>query len=257
MIVRLTGGLGNQLFMYAFGRSLSDYKGEELRFYWSRSSWDYGLDAYNTYVKLVNYPHNSPTYDEKTFAFDSDVYANPPNTFFRGYWQTEKYFYDPEGLRKEISLKVISPKLAEEADCLRNENSVFVHVRRGDYLNPGTAAFHGNGGHAGPNEGYYRDAMDYVRERVTNPQFYVFSDDPLWCLENFPTHHVVSGLGFNAHEELYLMSQCRHGIGANSTFSWWANWLGEHPSRICVAPKKWFNNDFDTKDLIPERWTRI
>jgi hypothetical protein len=253
VIVRLTGGLANQLFMYAFGRSLSEKRHEPVKFFWARSTWDYALDKFNCQVDLVNAPLYNPIYDEKTFGFDKDVYATPPDTYFRGYWQTEKYFVNPQRLREEITLRLIRPEVAYVADLLRNQNSVFVHVRRGDYLNPGTAAYHGNLGHASLQEGYYKDAVNYILEKVNDPKFVVFSDDPEWCRQNLP-YPVIN---FEHHEDLYLMSQCKHGIGANSTFSWWANWLGEYPGRVCIAPNKWFNAEADTRDIIPERWVKI
>jgi hypothetical protein len=254
MIVRLSGGMSNQIFMYAFGRSLSEYKQEPVEFFWARSTWDYALDNFNVRVNLVNAPFNNPIYDEKTFAFDRDVYATPPDTYFRGYWQTEKYFVNPKRLREEITLRFIRPEVAYMADLLRNQNSVFIHVRRGDYLTPGTAAYHGNLGQASLQDGYYKDAVNYILEKINDPKFLVFSDDPEWCQQNLP-YPVIH---FSQHEDLYLMSQCRHGIGANSTFSWFGNWLGEHPKRISIVPERWFvNPEIDTSDLIPKGWVRL
>jgi hypothetical protein len=259
MIVWLSGGLANQLFMYAFGISMSHHYGESVQFYWQRTTWDYALNEFVMRVNLVNQPVYNPRYTEATFAFDKGVYSNPPNTYFKGYWQTEKYFFNPDQLRKEIRFRdQPSGPVAQVADWLRNENSVFIHIRRGDYLNPGTAAYHGNLGHANvnDNDNYYKRAIDYVTERVDSPKFVVFSDDPAWCQQNFP-YPVISSHGFTRHEDLYLMSQCKHGIGANSSFSWWGNWMGDYPGRICVAPKKWFNADLDTKDVVPDRWIRL
>jgi len=254
VIVRLTGGLANQLFMYAFGRSLSAQRHEPLKFVWARSTWDYALDKFNAQVDLVNPPLYNPIYDEKTFAFDKDVYATPRDTYFRGYWQTEKYFVDPKGLREEITLRFIRPEVQELANRLSGESFTFIHVRRGDYLSPGTAAYHGNLGHASLAEGYYKTAIEYMNEKVNYFNPVVFSDDPMWCKQNLPFPVIT---GFAPHEDLYLMSQCKHGIGANSTFSWWANWLGERPDRVCIAPQKWFNAEADTRDIIPERWVRL
>jgi hypothetical protein len=257
MIVWLSGGLANQLFMYAFGKSMSAHCQEPVQFYWQRSVWNYELDKYAITIPLVNQPIYNMVYNEATFAFDKGAYAAPPNTYFKGYWQTEKYFKDPVLLREEIKLRnPLRPEVIQVAEQLRRENSVFIHVRRGDYLKPGTAEFHGNLGHANTADSYYRQAINYVTEKVNTPKFVVFSDDPAWCEQNFP-YPVISSQGFDKHEDLYLMSQCKHGIGANSTFSWWGNWLGDYPGRVCVAPKKWFNADLDTKDIIPDRWVRL
>ncbi len=93
-----------------------------------------------------------------------------------------------------------------------------------------------------------------MNEKVNYFNPVVFSDDSAWCKQNLPFPVIT---GFNQHEDLYLMSQCKHGVGANSTFSWWANWLGEYPGRVCIAPTKWFNADADTRDIIPKRWIRL
>jgi hypothetical protein len=252
--VRITGGLGNQLFCWAFGRSLAEIRNEEVEFHWAPSSWPYALDKFNIHVPLTTPAPNMPRYDEKTFAFDKDVYSAPGDSYFRGYWQTEKYFV-PEILRREITFKDIRPEVQELGKRLSGESATFIHIRRGDYLNPGTAAFHGNLEQAGLGDGYYKAAVEYANEKITYFNPVIFSDDPLWCAQNFP-FPVING--FAPHEDLYLMSQCRHGIGANSSFSWWGAWLGDHPERVNIFPQKWFTNpEIDTSDLIPNRWVRI
>lgn len=254
MIVRLTGGMANQFFMYAFGRSLSLRRNEPVTFEWRRSTWDYALDAYNVNVRQGVVLDPKRIYEEPSFAYDPNVWEQPSDTYFKGYWQSAKYFERPGNLRRELTLKERFGALTEgTADSLASQNSCFIHVRRGDYAsNPSTAAFHGF-----PGLHYYYQAIEYVKEKVQDPVFYLFSDDPLWCMQNFP-YPVFSVVGGNQHEDLYLMRNCRHGIGANSTFSWWANWLGEHPDRVSIAPKKWFTDEtINTNDLIPENWIRL
>lgn len=260
MIVRLTGGLCNQIFMYAFGRSMSLRRNEPVQFDWRPSPGRdyYALDAYNVKVDLVKKPMQAPfVYIEPGFAFDAKALEQPTGTAFIGYWQSEKYFFKSEIWREELTLqRPMRYAAIRVAEQLRRENSVFIHVRRGDYLNPGTAAYHGNLGHANLQEGYYKDAIAYITEKVNNPKFVIFSDDPTWCQQNMP-YPVISAQGFNRCEDLYLMSQCRHAILANSSFSWWGAWLGDYSGRICIAPKKWFNADVDTSTLIPDRWVRL
>ena len=92
MVVRLTGGLGNQLFGYAFGRSLSIYKKEPVQFHWHPSSWPYALEPFKLPIELVN-PETVPlVYHEATFGWDGNVYNKPLDTYYVGYWQTAKYF---------------------------------------------------------------------------------------------------------------------------------------------------------------------
>lgn len=251
VIVRLTGGLANQMFGYAFGRGVSAQRGIDVKYVWQRSTWDYGLDAYNVKMDLVNPPVHAPVYDEKTFAFDYGVYTAPINSYYRGYWQTEKYFEDIAAeIREELTPKVLRPEIQDLGKWLQNQNTVAVHVRRGDYLNQGTKDFHGL-----LDMDYYVRAMSYFQESVQAPKFIMFSDDPEWCRRNFQLPVMQ---GFSQVEDLYLMSSCRHGIMANSTFSWWGNWLGDYPGRKVLASVNWFTDpNINTKDLIPERWTKI
>jgi len=253
MIVRLTGGLGNQLFGYAFGRALSLRRKEPVQFHWARSTWDYALDKYNVDVVAVE-RYVDRLYTELSFGFDGKALGQPSDAYLYGYWQSERYFSDYAHLiRPELTLKNVYPALTVTGNVLAAEESVFIHVRRGDYLNKGTADFHGNLG-----VDYYAQALYYVWEKVQNPKFYVFSDDPIYCRTLFPEFEIASFSGSSQHDDLYLMSKCRHGIGANSSFSWWANWLGDRSDRVCVFPKKWFANEAtDTTDLIPRRWVRI
>ena len=254
MIARLTGGMANQLFMWAFGRSLSLRKNEPVQYHWCRSTWNYALDKFNIKVDLIKPSTASYVYTEPCFNFDPKALEQSSGTYYVGYWQTEKYFYKPDELRKEITLREIKPTVQELARRLREESFTFIHVRRGDYLNPGTAAYHGNLGHASLLEGYYKTAIEYMNEKVRYFNPVIFSDDPEWCKQNLPFPVIA---GFEPWEDLYLMSQCRHGIGANSTFSWWGAWLGDYSGRVNIFPKKWFNADVDTRDIIPKRWVRL
>ena len=115
-------------------------------------------------------------------------------------------------------------------------------------MNPGTKEVHGVLDLA-----YYKRACAYIWERVSSPWFFVFSDD--LELRQFMSYPVMQG--YTVDESLYLMLACRHGIGANSSFSWWANWLADNPNRISIAPKQWFLKDLDTRDLIPEGWVKL
>lgn len=257
MLVRLTGGLGNQLFQWAFGRSLSVKKQEPVQYVFERSCFDYELYKYDIEISQIDQilsAHN--TYDEQTFRFHPEALSQPPGTYYRGYWQTEKYF-DWHRIRKELRRKDKPSALTIGVGDImaRNPNSVFVHVRRGDYVK--AAEYHGLLG-----IDYYTEAMDRVKHHVPEAKFYIFSDDMEWCRQNFSTDNNI--LGFtepDKHDELYLMSRCSHAIIANSSFSWWGAWLGDASqiSRIVVAPQKWFGPEanLDSSDVCPDRWTRI
>lgn len=281
MYVRLNGGLGNQLFQYAFGRSVAKARNEPLWFYkvalGKGCHRAYGLGAFQipAEVQFCDQPKVVSTFVEKDLVFDPRVYTAPLNTDFIGCWQTEKFF-DRELVRKELWFKDgnhdglwdIADKIQEAA-----ESSVFLHVRRTDYLTPGAANFHGN-----MTWNYYDAAMQHINERVQHPHFFIFSDDPDGCrarFGNYPQYTIVdrNPMGFGTegpgkeHEDLWLMSLCNHAIIPNSTFGWWGAWLGEGDSlfepasmykRIVIAPKKWFGTAtarYD--DVVPERWIKM
>lgn len=259
MIVQLNGGLGNQLFQYAFGRSLSSEF--QVPLFFNKSDLDcgrrhYALDPFKVDVKFKD-PAGVARFEERQFTYDPNVHTANAGSYFVGYWQTEKYFTSTAPtLRQELTLKApVSARTAEVAQqILSFPESTFVHVRRSDYLNPHTSAYHGN-----MTMDYYQSAMKYINdETASTAHYFVFSDDPSWCRHNFPGCQIVDhniGKGKEV-EDLYLMSLCKNAIIANSSFSWWGAWLGDtRLDRICVGPKKWFAGaQLNTEDIIPKRW---
>lgn len=148
-------------------------------------------------------------------------------------------------------------KLKRMADSMEKENSISIHVRRGDYTSKNNVAYYGNI----CTERYYENAMKYMEERIENCRFYFFSDD----IEDIKEHYrmknavYVERSMFDAYEDwydMYLMSVCKHNIIANSTFSWWGAWLNQHDGRIVVAPTKWINT-CDYQDIYPGEWIQI
>jgi hypothetical protein len=135
---------------------------------------------------------------------------------------------------------------------------VSLHIRRGDYVsNRKNIETHGVLG-----IDYYKRALNFMKEKVKNPQVFVFSDDIPWARENLETDlslHFMDDNGVERnYEDLRLMSNCKYHIIANSSFSWWGAWLGKFPDKQIYAPRNWFNSsDNDTKDLIPETWDLI
>lgn len=264
MIVTLQGGLGNQLFQCAFGLSVAKARNEELFFTRYRVDEDhkrsYSLGPYNCDLKFVP-KEGTPCFSEDVFQFDPQVYTRPRGSSFSGHWQTERYF-DVPLVREHISLRnAVTPQTSSVADQIlaAGENSAFLHIRRGDYLWQENIVYHGT-----PSKNYYDNAIARIRQTAPNTQFFVFSDEPNWCRTAFPDFTVV---GHNKsgdhiapgqeHEDLYLMSLCRHAVIANSSFSWWGAWLGDtQPNRIVIAPKRWFVVNLETRDIIPDRWLK-
>ena len=293
VIVRLNGGLGNQMFQYALGRSVALKYGVPLRFDLQALAVDtkrtFSLPVWRIKGQIASrsdilrmrvrnklsnklfahrpyYRH--PVIIERDFTFDPNVLAAPRECWLIGYWQSEKYFCNiAEQIRAEFSpasnLSAESLEIERKIMAMQGR-SVFLHIRRGDYAHdPHTTQAHGN-----CSLEYYQRAASLISEQVTDPCFFVFSDEPEWARENlhlpFCTTVVSHNRPGNAcevgteHEDLWLMSRCRHAILANSSFSWWGAWLNAEQSRIVVAPKQWFGTlTCDTRDLIPSEWIRL
>lgn len=285
---RLCGGTGNTLFQWAIARSLElDTNvqrpgGAQYDISWfdGNPSRCYTLDAFGLRLPLVR-GGKGRTVDEGSLCFKPEILALSGDFTLRGYWQCEKYFQRVEhDIRREVfDGSMFSPKTLEVRDkILADPNSAFLHVRRSDSRTPGGKVFHGL-----LEMDYYGAAMNYIRAKVPNAHFYVFSDEPDWCKQNLQdedltlvNHNPMSGTvnpdgsitkqaGGKEHEDMYLMSLCRHGVVANSTFSWWGSWLnsneGASPyNRIITAPKAWFVVGKDRagdRDIIPGRWIRL
>jgi hypothetical protein len=197
---------------------------------------------------------------ERHFHFDPDVLQLSDGVCLLGYWHSERYFADvAELVRNEFHF--LNEPCDENALCaerLAQSNSVAIHVRRGDYAsNPTTNAYHGLCG-----IDYYNQAVEYMQQRVSDPQFFVFSDDLDWARDNLTlggdAEFVDHNHGDASQEDLRLMSLARHNIIANSSFSWWGAWLNQNESKIVVAPKRWVNDpSINTSDLLPPAWIAI
>lgn len=288
VIIKLHGGLGNQLFQYALGKSIALNNKVAVKF---DTSWfptqekrKYELDHFRVtpvfaerdeVVALKKYRRNngitgriqellhvdrSRYIIERGLRFHPDILQTQPPAYLDGYWQSEKYFKDIASIVRS-EFQVVSLPNGENKTMLsaiQEQNSIAVHVRRGDYVqDPRANTFHGT-----PSILYYEQAARFVMQKIVQSVFYVFSDDLSWVRDNirFPAQTVYVGqnnteTGF---EDLRLMSSCKHHIIANSTFSWWGAWLGEHEGQIVIAPKTWFNDPTqDSRDLVPKRWIRM
>jgi hypothetical protein len=288
IIIKIFGGLGNQLFQYALGRQLailnktslyldiSDYQISGLR--------QYELNKFNIKAKIIYknkilkqdlfhkilyrvYNKFSSLYyrchyiEEKyPYYFDSNVLNIQNNSYLNGYWQTEKYFIDIKPyLLKEIVLnKTLDLKNLQILNQIKNDNSVSVHFRRTDYISKKSVA---------QNHGicpldYYYQSLGYVSKNIKHPVFYVFSDDTEWVKQNFKskfkTYYLNHNQGEKSFLDLYLMSKCKHNIIANSSFSWWGAWLNQNQGKLIIAPKRWsIKGHGSNDDLVPKSWIRI
>lgn len=286
IIVRIWGGLGNQLFQYAMARSLALRKNDVLKldigYFLNQSQWQnelikFGIDnkiaATSDEVSAIRgsdgiiqrnirksvlrsafYPHyykeTTPTiFDENVNNYQSSIYLD-------GYWQNHKYFQDySEAIIQELTPTIeLSSTVRNYVSLLSQEQSIALHVRRGDYVTDAKI----KSVHGVCDMEYYERAVSYMESRIEDPCFYVFSDDIKWCKQKFPfvkKIHFVDDVGL-ALEELFIMSCCKHNVIANSTFSWWGAFLNKNPEKQVVAPLKWFNDGRET-DIVPHSWIKL
>jgi hypothetical protein len=290
IIVKLMGGLGNQMFQYAAGRRLALNHNTilklDLSFLLNRTPREnftyrsYELGIFNIQAELaspseinrfvptgknmLNYLKRklklNKLVKESHFHFDEGGLSSPDNSYLDGYWQSEKYFKEIEDIiRSDFTLKAKATNLNQElAKEIGSYNSVSLHIRRGDYVsNPETNNFHGS-----CSLGYYEKAIKKIADCIVEPHLFIFSDDPDWAKDNlifeYPIKFVAHNGSEKSYEDLRLMSLCKHNIIANSSFSWWGAWLNRNPEKIVIAPEKWFNDSsINTDDLIPDSWLRI
>ena len=292
IIVGLHGGLGNQMFQYAMGRAVALRHGTTLRFDLRGVEGDakraYGLPVWRiagqpasrmdvlrmrVLNKLSRALHPSAPYYkhtvifERDFRFDSNLLEAKRDCWLFGYWQSGKYFNAvADQIRTDFTPanEISSASRAVEREILASGNrSVFMHIRRGDYLQEPHAQAHG-----GCSVGYYLRAADLIAQQVPDPCFFAFSDDPEWVRDNLHLPYRTTIVSHNKpgdasnvgseHEDLWLMSRCRHAVLANSSFSWWGAWLNRESERIVIAPSRWFGTlGHDTSDLIPAEWIRM
>lgn len=263
IIIRVLGGLGNQLFIYAFARYISlKLHGSvllEVRTGFIRDLYKrkYRLNKFNIQLKTcpwyfaLYYPLRKRfatisklIFDNPTFINEVEFYANPElafrkiqnskKTYLDGYWQYSSYFADYEGIiKKELSLKIkMNYQNQKMADSMCLCNSISIHLRRAKY-------------NSLLELDYYINAVHQIKTLIKDPVFYVFSDDIKWCRQNFITDGSFTFVDQNFNDEIaeiWLMSQCKHFIIANSTYSWWGAWLSSNESKIVIAPKNCQNN---------------
>jgi hypothetical protein len=287
VVARLNGGLGNQMFQYAFGRSLAARM--NARFYVETGMLEndplrsYALSGFRISAAtmdpvelkreilwpyrlirrlpwLPTLPGHLRYFAEKSFAFDPGISEVSESVCVDGYWQSPRYFEPYAALVcEEFQLAVPMTVVRQEtAARITGANAISVHVRRGDYaVNPHTQAFHG----LCPTS-WYEEAMKRMAQTVEQPHFFVFSDDPAWSDANihsdWPIHFIQPQADGRDFEDMHLLSLCQHHIIANSSFSWWGAWLNQKPGKRVIAPAKWFNQaTHDTRDLLPPQWQSL
>lgn len=289
IIIKLQGGLGNQLLQYALGKSIEKKYKKEVKYDVSSFSNQkkvtpriYLLNKFRVEIKIASDEEiNKTRHPFGVFSKISYLIKKALNKFFfkkyhiayepdflesvesknsaylEGYWQSFRYAEScVEELRKEIIIGGDTSLLFKKAEeeILKGE-SVAIHIRRGDYLKT-------EGGLDVLDISYYKSANDFILESLKNIRYYIFTDDVAWAKENLQflgKEDVVyiSDFGFKDYEELILMSQCKNLVIANSSFSWWGAMLNNKKG-VIICPKDWRNiflkND---ENLCPKEWVRI
>jgi Glycosyl transferase family 11 len=289
IVTRLAGGLGNQMFEYAVGRSLALRRNTELHLdlSWfehilpSETPRRYALAPYQLGVRLDGWEHVAHraaagygplgrvirrlglevggVLIDRAKGFRSAVLDAPDGTLLIGHWQSEQYFADvADTLRSDLTLPhPPSGRTAATMAEVMSSASVSVHVRRGDYV----AKRNVTRTLGILSADYYRRAVQLIAESVEGVRVFVFSDDPRWSRAHLdvghPTIYVANEGDTAAHEDLRLMAACRHHVIANSSFSWWGAWLDDSPDKIVVAPRRWLLDGSRLADVHAAGWIRI
>ena len=246
-VVKIMGGLGNQLFQYAFAQSIKkcDEIGFDITYYDSHFNNSPDIAHREFLLPCFVDDLKYSTEDGLTRVNQWEYDQNKPyyNSFFFGDWQKVSFFKDID-LGIKLKDEFINSRCRKIGAAMQYENSVAIHVRRTDYINLGWDL----------SLEYYKEAIGTLWQKIQRPVFYVFSDEPFWLVDNLPElkMHVI-------HEDtltdFWLMSQCKHHIIANSTFSFWPAYLNENPDKIVIYPKDW---KCPTPIDIPlERWFAV
>ena len=279
IIVRMQGGLGNQLFQYALyenfkskgittkidistyidGREARPLELDKLGLHFETADKKelhaYFADDDIFFDRLLRYSIGIKKYIKDTkFDFDSRI-LNLTEGFLNGYWQSDKYFA-PIGsvIREQICFQNIDTDAIKDREKrMRESDSVSIHVRMGDYLQ--CSDLYGNI----CTKEYYRKAIRYISEKIENPVFYIFSDEPAKAAEmlsGYSFDMVTENKGADSYKDMYLMSCCKHHIIANSSFSWWGAWLDQKPGKIVVTPSRW-NQLCKQHDICCDGWVMM
>jgi hypothetical protein len=255
IIIKLQGGLGNQLFQWAFGKSLSIDLNTEI--YFDLFFLNQNIPGITKrYLELNKFPLIKEKsldipYEKQLYLINDYTSIETINKNFdyylNGYFQKEKYFkHNKDFILKNLKFNTIKNNSFYKS--ITNCNSVSLHIRRTDYL---LNQHH----HPIQDKTYYDEALSYIKDY---DKIFVFSDDIDWCKNNLNYKNIIFVTGQSNIEDLILMSNAKHNIIANSSFSWWSAWINENRNKTVIAPKRWFGiSQEDNDQMIPDSWIKI
>ena len=278
--IKYSGGLGNQIFQYIFGltkaKELDVDVDFDMSFFKKNPNRPYQMDIFGIepavnkdfriplYWKLRRFIKTNKffglnIYQETAFVYEEKSEKITDDTFIEGFFQSAKYF-DETFARNVLTFKKEgSAKTQEIMERMKSENSVSIHIRRGDYVQK---ARYRNLYNQLTLE-HYKNAVEIIKNKVENPTFYIFSDDPDWVKENLKVEnatYVSHNSGDDSWQDLMLMAHAKHNIIANSSFSYWGAMLNKNENKVVIAPEIWFTEnkpDQLTKDIYPENWIKL
>lgn len=285
VLVRVSGGLGNQMFQYAIAKSIAKKNNDifklDISFYSNQKLRKFELNEFDTIInfasrkEIIEFAGNENIFfkikrklgfimkrpksyfpEKEATIFDESVFNYSENIYLDGYWQNSKFF---NNIRSELIedfsfVGQISNSANIYLNKIKAKQSVSIHIRRGDYVSNQKA----NSIHGVTSLEYYKKAIEFILKKIENPYFFIFSDDINWCKNNFEfleNKEFIDNTN-NAFEDLELMKNCKHNIIANSTFSWWGAWLNQNDKKIVISPKIWWVARVD-KNLALEDWIKI
>jgi len=202
---------------------------------------------------------------EENYSFYYSYIFKKNNTYLDGYWQSQNYFSDFKNLViNTFEWSSISPRNLLLAKQFSNENSISMHIRRYDKLRTFKDLLYKLKlffVFRVADKNYYNKAIEYINFNVSQPKFYIFTNNPGWVRSNFSLKNnfmlIDHNSGDNSYQDMFLMSKCKHNIISISTFSWWSAWLNQYHKKIIICPSKWalkLKKDFHT---IPNDWIRL
>lgn len=275
-LIKITGGLGNQMFIYAFYLQMKERFPHvyidltDMMHYHAH----YGYEMHRVFgLPQVEFCMNQPLKKVLEFLFFKTIIERKqhgslhpyerryawPLIYFKGFYQSEKYF---AGIKDKIrqtfsfNLQEANEKSIQMRRQIDNDKfAVSIHVRRGDYLHP---RFYESIGSICQLP-YYRNAVKVMEKHIPTPHYYIFSEDLDWVKTNLPLHDAVYidwNKGKDSWQDMMLMSRCRHHIICNSSFSWWGAWLNPHKEKTVIAPERW-TRDMDSREIVPIEWIKV
>lgn len=290
-VIKLQGGLGNQLFQYAFGKAIEFYtkipvEFDDIKYLGKNPYRNYELSRYNTNVVLIDHTRKKSILKKilrelliiKHLKNKVNVYKNKKiewiklednsltycdkykhikkGMYIEGFYQCEEYFKEiSDKIRQDFVFKEkLNDQNLEILNEIKSSESVSLHIRRGDYLSCS--------GYGILSVGYYKKGLDIIKDKLKDKdlKIFVFTEDTAWAKENIKFDVDTMFVNCNNSEEGYfdleLMRNCKHNIIANSSLSWWGAWLNNNPSKIVIAPDPWFI-DIVNSDIVPDEWIKV